>query len=156
MKHIMIILALLMALSTQANAAETVMVCELDDGDKLYFKHNRPLMGDPTVMQKIDGKWEPWRGSYPNSYKADELWVYDSGAKMQSYSQENLSPAVPKLGIKKGDPVRFHMTTVLDFEFGSYTYERKAYMSLVQSLGDFTLQITEFGLDTASSCEIIE
>ena len=152
----MTILALLMALSTQANAAETVMVCELDDGDKLYFKHNRPLIGDPTVLQKIDGKWGPWQVSYPNTYKADELSVYDSGAKMQSYSQENFSPAVPELDIKKGSPVRFHMTTVLDFEFGSYTYERKAYRSLVQSLGDFTLQITEFGLETASNCEIIK
>ena len=156
MKHIMTILALLMALSTQANAAETVMVCELDDGDKLYFKHNRPLIGDPTVLQKIDGKWGPWQVSYPNSYKADELSVYDSGAKMQSYSQQNVSPAVPKLDIKKGSPVRFHMTTVLDFEFGSYTYERKAYMSLVQSQGDFILQLTEFGLETASNCEIIK
>ena len=114
------------------------------------------MIGEPTVLQKIDGKWGPWRVSYPNSYKADELSVYDSGAKMQSYSQQNVSPAVPKLDIKKGDPVRFHMTTVLDFEFGSYTYERKGYISLAPSSGDFTLQLTEFGLETASNCEIIK
>lgn len=151
-----LVLAFMMMLSTQASAAETVMMCELDDGDKLYYTHIKPLIGEPTVVQKIDGKWGPWRVSCPNSYKADELSVYDSGTKMQSYSQENFSPAVPELDIKKGDPVRFHMTTVLDFEFGSYTYECKAYISLVQSLGDFTLQISEFGLDTASSCEIIK
>ena len=56
----------MMMLSTQASAAETVMMCELDDGDKLYYTHIKPLIGEPTVVQKIDGKWGPWRVSYPN------------------------------------------------------------------------------------------
>ena len=81
MNRLTIALAFLMTLSTQVNAAETVMVCQLDDGDKVYYKHIKPLIGEPTVMQKIDGNWEPWQASYTNAYKANELWVYDSGAK---------------------------------------------------------------------------
>jgi len=150
-----LVLAFLMTLSTQVNAAETVMVCDAPKGGKQYFKHIDPFFGEPIVEKKLEGSWKSWESVYPNAYIPSEVSVYDSGAKMQSYS-EDYEFDVPEIGIKKGDPVRFHMTTVLDFEFGSFDFKRRAYYSLVKSQGDFLIRIPKFELEFVSGCEIIK
>ena len=58
MKYVTIITALLITFTTQAMAAETVMICNSIsqvDPEKVYYKLVKPLLGEPTVQQKVKG-----------------------------------------------------------------------------------------------------
>ena len=97
-----LVLAFLMTIGTQVNAAETVMMCDAQQGEKFYFKLHDPLIGKSQLLVRASGQWVVW----VEMDKTRKSFVYASGAKLID-TFENKEMSVMR-------------TKVLDFEFGSH------------------------------------
>ena len=92
--------AFLMMFGTQVNAAQTLMVCDVQRDTKFYFKLYDPLIGKSQFLVKAARRWVVWE----EMDKSRKSFVYDMGAKL-----------VDSFDSKKMSAIR---TTILDFEFG--------------------------------------
>ncbi len=89
-----------MMFGTQVNAAQTLMVCDVQRDTKFYFKLYDPLIGKSQFLVKAARRWVVWE----EMDKSRKSFVYDMGAKL-----------VDSFDSKKMSAIR---TTILDFEFG--------------------------------------
>ena len=121
MKHLTIITALLMTFATQAVAGETLMACNAVtqvDPEKRYYKLVKPLFGEPSVQQKVKGKWVNWCRPRPTvEIKPCELEIYDSAAKLTAYF------------LPDATSFRAVHEYLIDFEFGTRTNIIKRFKS---------------------------
>ena len=152
-----LVLAFLMTLSTQVNAAETVMVCDADEGEKIYYKHIKPLVGEFSVKQKLHGKWSEWPERGDDDYQPPKVNIYNSGAMAVMYASRKLDNSSSDfLGMPKNMPLRKVTTITIDFEFGFRTYETA--LSYLNSNGNYTSNQKLKGYENTNkySCEIIK
>jgi hypothetical protein len=150
-------LALLMTIGTQVNAAETVMVCDAQQGEKRYYKHIKPLVGEFRVKQKLHGKWSEWPERGDDDYKPPKVNIYDSGAMAVMYASRKLENSDNDvLGVPKNTPLRGVRTATLDFEFGFRTIQTS--FSYLDSSGNYTSNQTlkDFEKSKKYSCEILK
>jgi hypothetical protein len=49
--------AMMLMIGSQAWADEVIMICDAYNYEKRYYKLVKPVFGDNTIKQKIDGKW---------------------------------------------------------------------------------------------------
>ena len=143
-----ILTALLLTVATQAGAAEVVMVCDADNYEKRYYKLVKPVFGDNTVKQKIDGKWV-------NLCRETclEIEVYDSGARMVRGSWQSKDKSEPDREIEANRKYYIETIHLLDFEFGRreikggvYTAKNKLKelkKAKIQGLGTYNCKINE-------------
>ena len=126
MKHITILLAFLMTLSTHAVAGETVMVCNKKDYvEKVYYKLVNPLCGSSSVKQRIDSRWVDWC----KKPRCVNLEVYDTGAKQERKFSHSWSESYPKEEIVKNQKYYIEVVELIDFEFGKRTVDVQVYMN---------------------------
>jgi hypothetical protein len=152
-----LVLAFLMTIGTHVSAAETIMICDADEGEKQYYKHIKPLVGELTVKQKLYGKWTEWPVGSENDYQPPKVDIYNSGAMAVMYASRKLdNNSNEVLGLPKSTPLRKITTLTLDFEFGVRTYETS--LSYLNSGGNYTTnqKLKEYQNKNKYSCEIIE
>ena len=149
-KHLTIILALLIALATQAVAGETVMVCNAKDGQR-YYKIIKTLLETPRIEEKFEGQWLPWAGNHRQPSRPHNLSIYESAAKLNSYYEQKARETSEIYGYKLGDTITTNNTTVIDFEFKTRVVKYKIYLFNAQ--GNF-VEIEPWRTEEKYSCEI--
>ena len=143
-----ILTALMLTVATQAGAAEVVMVCDAGDYEKRYYKLVKPVFGDNTVQQKLDGEWVNWCNKY-----CEEIEVYASGAKQVTGREISWDKDYPKEEIQANR--KYYRETVywIDFEFG----QRKVQNRLFKDTGK-RQELKKWGHNSAKTynCKINE
>ena len=155
MKHLTILITFLMAVGSQANALETVMACGSKAGEKLYFKHIKPLVGVSTVKYREKGRWGVCPLENKDYYQPPKFEVYKSGAMAVTYELRLLdNSSNEELGIPLGTPLRKIRTEVLDFEFGVRTTDTS--LDFIDSAGNYvtTWKLKEWVGEKTYTCEI--
>ena len=141
-----LIVALLLTVAAQAGAAEVVMVCDADNYEKRYYKLVKPVFGDNTVKQKIDGQWVNWCKKY-----CKEIEVYASGA-MQVHGREvSWDKDYPKEEIQANRKYYRKIIYWLDFEFG----QRKVQARLFKDKGK-RQELKKYASSNTYNCKINE
>ena len=125
MKTITIFFALLMAVSTQAVAVETAMVCDARGGETRYYKYVSPFFGRPRVEQKIDDQWGDWCRPFDGYKKSYELEVSDNKSKIIEYYEVYATKNIPSLDVIKGDKIQKIETLVIDFKVLKRIFEQR-------------------------------
>ena len=118
MKHVTALIALLMMIGSQVSAAETVMVCDAEAGQKEYLKLVDPFWGKSQILFRRDGQWQDWCKIAPSKAQCD-VEIYQSGAKLVWRAEAKHDKDYGIKGRMKGDPLLITRTYVLDFEFQS-------------------------------------
>ena len=109
-------------LAMQANAAETVMVCNAEYNSKRYYKLITPfLFGDDRVERKESGQWIDWCEGLNCLFEE----VYDSGARFVVQDKLKSERNEPEYGIKKNESYYRLSYYTIDFEFGTRELHRR-------------------------------
>ena len=140
--------ALILTFATQAGADDVVMICNAADYEKRYYKLVKPIFGDNTVQQKVDGQWVNWCEK-----NCVEIEVYASGARKVSGFWSSRNKSYPDEEVEANRKYYIEIKSWLDFEFGQYERKGRVYTgeakrkelkkAKIQGLGTYKCKIRE-------------